>query len=56
MEMVVADDAPAEPAWCACKCLMKVMYFARFARFDLLRAVGGMATMITKWTPTAIAS
>ena len=30
---------------------MKIMYLARFARHDLLRAVGALATMITKWTP-----
>ncbi len=33
----------------ACKCLMKIMYIARFARPDLLRAVGALSTMITKW-------
>ena len=35
----------------ACKVLMKIMYIARFARPDLLRAVGALTTMITKWTP-----
>ena len=33
----------------ACKALMKIMYIARFARPDLLRAVGALSTMITKW-------
>ncbi len=33
----------------ACQCLMKIMYIARFARPDLLRAVGALTTMITKW-------
>ena len=33
----------------ACKVLMKIMYIARFARADLLRAVGVLTTMITKW-------
>ena len=28
---------------------MKTMYTARFARPDLLRAVGALSTMITKW-------
>ncbi len=28
---------------------MKIMYIARFARPDLLRAVGALSTMITKW-------
>ena len=32
------------------KCLMKVMYMARLARGDLLRAVGHLSTKITKWT------
>ena len=31
------------------KVLMKVLYGARMARFDLLRAVGGLSTMVTKW-------
>ncbi len=30
---------------------MKVLYGARMARYDLLRAVNGLATEITKWTP-----
>ncbi len=29
---------------------MKIMYLARFSRFDLLRAVCKLAKMITKWT------
>ena len=33
----------------ACKVLMKIMYIARFARADLLRAVGVLTTMIMKW-------
>ncbi len=33
----------------ACKVLMKIMYIARFARTDLLRAVGVLSTKITKW-------
>ena len=32
----------------ACKVLMKIMYIARFARPDLLRAVGALSTMITR--------
>ncbi len=31
------------------KCLMKVMYMARLARGDLLRAVGHLSTKITNW-------
>ena len=28
---------------------MKILYAARLARFDLLRAIGVLATMLTKW-------
>ena len=33
----------------ATRVLMKIMYIARFARPDLLRAVGALSCMITKW-------
>ena len=33
----------------ATKCLMKIMYIARFARQECLRAVGALTTMITSW-------
>ena len=33
----------------AARVLMKVLYAARLARFDLLRAIGVLATMLTKW-------
>jgi hypothetical protein len=33
----------------AAKVLMKVLYAARMARFDLLRAVGALACCVTKW-------
>ncbi len=33
----------------SCKCLMLIMYIARFARQDLLRAVGALTTMIALW-------
>ena len=36
----------------AASILMKVLYAARMARFDLLYAVNRLATYITKWTPT----
>ena len=29
---------------------MKILYGARMARYDLLRAVGGLASCVTKWT------
>ena len=35
----------------ACRILMKLLYAARMARFDLLRAIGFLATRITKWSP-----
>ena len=35
----------------AAKVLMKILYAARMARFDLLRAVCHLACFITKWTP-----
>jgi hypothetical protein len=35
----------------AAKVLMKILYAARMARFDLLRAVNYLACYITKWTP-----
>jgi hypothetical protein len=34
----------------ASKILMKILYGARFARSDLLRAVGALACQVTKWT------
>ena len=33
----------------AAKVLMKLMYCARYGRFDLLRAIGRLASYITKW-------
>ena len=35
----------------AAKVLMKLLYGARLARFDLLRAINNLAASITKWTP-----
>ncbi len=34
----------------ASKVLMKILWAARLARFDLLRAVSHLATKVTKWT------
>ena len=49
----VAKAAPkGELSTIACKCLLKIMYIARFARQDLLRAVGALTTMITRWGET----
>ena len=33
----------------AARVLMKILYAARMCRFDLLRAVGSLATRVTKW-------
>ena len=44
-----AEGATLQPI--AARVLMKVLYGARMARPDLLRAVGSLACRITKWTP-----
>ena len=45
------DEQPAgKLAAVAASVLMKCMYVARMARFDLLRAVQGLAKYLTKWT------
>ncbi len=45
---------PGEPSGrlqpIAARVLMKILYGARMARFDLLRAVCGLASCVTKWT------
>ena len=33
----------------ACKILMKILYAARMCRYDLLKAVGSLASKVTKW-------
>ena len=43
-----ADVGKLQPI--AAKVLMKILYAARLARFDLLRAVCHLATYVTKWT------
>jgi hypothetical protein len=46
-----AEDVPrGELAQEAARVLMKIPHAARMARFDLLRAVGGLACFLTKWT------
>ena len=35
----------------AASILMKLLYVARMARYDLLRPVCRLATFVTKWTP-----
>ena len=36
----------------AAQVCMKILYGARAARYDLLRAIRGLATCFTKWTTT----
>ena len=47
------ENSPSESkgllAPVACKVLMKILYGARLARFDLLRPIAALASMITKW-------
>ncbi|CAE8612441.1 unnamed protein product [Polarella glacialis] len=43
------DNEPGKLADAACSVLMKVLYGARLARFDLLKAVAGLASKVTKW-------
>ena len=43
-------NVPLQLAPYAAKILMKVLYAARYARFDLLRAVCALAQQVTKWT------
>ena len=53
------EDEPFDPenspkgvlAPIASKVLMKVLYAARMARWDLLKPVGSLASRVTKWTP-----
>ena len=44
-----ADVGQLQPI--AAQNLMKIMYAARMARLDLLRAVSFLAAQITKWSP-----
>ena len=36
----------------ASKVWMKILYADRMCRYDVLRATSGLASMVTKWTPT----
>ena len=42
-------DVPLKVSPYAARVLMKVLYAARDARFDLLRAVCALAQQVTKW-------
>ncbi|CAE8725927.1 unnamed protein product, partial [Polarella glacialis] len=44
------DNEPGKLADAAYSVLMKVLYSARLARFDLLKAVAGLASKVTKWS------
>ncbi len=43
------DEVRGQLADAACSVLMKILYAARMARFDLLRPVQGLAKSFTKW-------
>ena len=45
-----AVDEPGVLAPVAGRILMKILWAARYGRFDLLKTVGHLATFITKWT------
>jgi hypothetical protein len=51
-ERAPAEGASRELAPIASKLLMKILYAARMARYDLLRATCYLATRITKWDAT----
>ena len=48
-DLTEVDGEISELAKIARKVLMKIMYLARFARDELKRAIGSLATKITKW-------
>ena len=45
----VGDAEPGELQELAARVLMKMLYAARMARFDLLRAINHLASFVTKW-------
>ena len=45
-----SDEPEGTLARSACSILMKLLYTARLARFDLLRAITSLASKITQWT------
>ena len=47
---VEGEEKPGVLAPIATRVLMKVLFVARMARFDLLRAVQGLAARVTKWS------
>ena len=47
---VEGEEKPGVLAPIAMRVLMKVLFAARMARFDLLRAVQGLAARVTKWS------
>ena len=44
-------DQVGEFSSCAAKIVMKIFWCARYARFDILRAVGNLSRYLTRWTP-----
>ena len=49
VDFTETDDDRGQLADSASSVLMKILYAARMARFDLLRAVQGLAKHFTKW-------
>ena len=45
----ITAQGPGALAGIACKILMKILYAARMCRYDLLKAVGSLASRVTKW-------
>ena len=45
------EDAKGRLSTIAASVLMKVLYAARVARFDLLKAVQSLACRVSRWTP-----
>ena len=50
------DEPSGVLAPVASRTLMKIFYGARFARWDLLKVVTKLATMVTKWTTSCDAA
>ena len=50
-EFAMALARDGELSDIACSVLLKLLYAARLARWDLLRAIGILSSRITKWTP-----
>ena len=52
VDSIREGEEVGEPAHISARVLMRIMHMARFAGFDLLRAVGPLTNRITKWDKT----